>query len=340
MDTSKRIGLMLINTGSPSAPRTAETRVYLRQFLSDPRVIDIAPWARWLLLNLVILPFRPTKSAHAYQQIWTERGSPLIANSRDFAEALKPRLDDVAIEIAMAYGEPSIGAVLRSLVERRVERIVVAPMFPQYASATFGSLLEGVYKTAAELPNVPAITVVRPFYDDPGFLDAWAEVARPELEEFKPDFVLMSYHGLPERQIHKSDPTGQHCLKKTDCCDRFKEANPWCYRAQCLETTKGIAARLGLQPERFRVTFQSKLGRDPWLTPATDQEVVASAKRGVKRLAIVSPAFVADCLETLEELGMRAKEDFLARGGEAFRLVSSLNAHPAWVDAFAGLIGR
>lgn len=340
MNATAKTGIVLINTGSPDAPHVPETRRYLRQFLSDPRVIDISPVGRWFLLNFVILPFRPKESAHAYKTIWTERGSPLIVNSEDFRDALREEFPDAQIEIAMAYGNPSIPDTVKRMVNEGVDRIVVVPMFPQYASATTGSVLECVYKTASELPNVPALVTVAPYYYDEGYLDAWAEVARPQLEAFKPDHVLMSFHGLPERQILKCDPTGEHCLKKPDCCDRYMEANPNCYRAHCLATSRGIAERLGLGPDDFTLCFQSKLGRDPWLAPATDETIVELAKNGVKRLAILSPAFVADCLETIEELGIRGKEDFLENGGEDFVLVSSLNAHPRWVSAMADIIRR
>lgn len=340
MHNCQKTGILLINTGSPSGPTVGETRRYLRQFLSDPRVIDISPLRRWLLLNLVILPFRPKASAHAYQSIWTERGSPLIAYSEDFRDALRAAFPNAHIEIAMAYGSPSIPDTIRSLVDARVSRIVAVPMFPQYASATTGSVLEAVYRVAAREPNVPPITSVAPYYDDPGYLDAWAEVAAPELDQFQPDHVLMSFHGLPERQIYKCDPTQQHCLKRADCCEHYMERNPDCYRAHCVVTARGIADRLSLAPEDYTLCFQSKLGRDPWLTPATDETIEQRARDGVKRLAILSPAFVADCLETLEELGIQGKEDFKAAGGEDFLLVPSLNTHPRWVQAMSDIIAR
>lgn len=338
MPHERKPGVLLMNTGSPDAPETQPTRKYLRQFLSDPRVIDISPAGRWFLLNFIILPFRPKQSAHAYQQIWTENGSPLIVNSEAFRDGLRERLPHTLVEIGMAYGEPSIPRGIDQLIAQGVDRIVAVPMFPQYASATFGSVLEAVYKYLAEKQNVVPLTVVPPFYDDPRFLDAWAEVAEPHLDAFKPDHVLVSYHGLPVRQIYKADPTGEHCLKKPDCCARYLDGNPNCYRAHCIETTRGVAERLGLAPKNYTVVFQSKLGRDPWLEPALDASIPGKANAGVKRLAILSPAFVADCLETLEEIGMRGRDDFLEAGGEEFLLVPSLNAHPAWLDAAAGII--
>jgi protoporphyrin/coproporphyrin ferrochelatase len=337
---AQRDGILLINTGSPDSPEVPDVRRYLKQFLSDPRVIDIAPLARWLLLNLVILPFRPKQSGEAYASIWTDRGSPLILHSEDFRDRLRERLPEALVEIGMAYGRPSIAEGMDSLLAQGAGRIVLAPMFPQYASATVGSVLEFSYKTAAEKPNVPPVSVLPPFYEEPEFLDAWATIARPQLEAFQPDHIVMSYHGLPERQIFKCDPTGSHCLKAADCCDRYLDANPMCYRAHCLATTRGIAERLGMREEDFTLAFQSKLGRDPWLTPATDETIEALAKRGVKRLAVLSPAFVADCIETIEEIGMQAKEAFEENGGEQFLLVTSLNSEPVWADAFTAILRR
>lgn len=337
---SGKTGILLVNTGSPDAPEVPETRRYLRQFLSDPRVIDISPIARWLLLNFVILPRRPKYSSAAYRSIWTDRGSPLIVNSEDLRDGLRLALPDWIIEIGMAYSRPSVPQALDALLEQGAGRIVVAPMFPQYASATVGSVLELTYKTAASKPNVTALSAVAPFYEEPEFLDAWASVARPQLEDFNADHIFFSYHGLPERQILKCDPTGAHCLKQEDCCERYREANPNCYRAHCFATTRGIVERLGLAKDGFTVAFQSKLGRDPWLSPAADKTIVRLAQSGVKRLAILSPAFVADCIETLEELGIRGKKSFLENGGEAFKLVSSLNSDPAWVSGFASILRR
>lgn len=338
--SEKNVGVILLNTGSSDAPKTKETRRYLRQFLSDPRVFDVNPVLRWFLLNFVILPFRPKQSAEAYEQIWTERGSPLLAISEDFRDRLQELLPGAQVEIGMAYGNPSIRHAIEKVRTAGIDRIVLAPMFPQYASATVGSVLDAAYKTASEPMNVPSISAVPPFYDDPGYLDAWAEICRPALDSFKPDKIIMSFHGLPLRQIYKSDPTGQHCLKRGDCCERYLEGNPNCYRAHCMATSKGIIERLGLTEDDYIVAFQSRLGRDPWLEPATDESVRTLAKDGTKRLAVISPAFVADCLETLEELGIRAKEDFIEHGGEEFMLVPSLNSHPSWVRAAANIIRR
>lgn len=340
MHVDEKVGILLLNTGTTAAPRPRETRAYLREFLSDPRVMDVAAFKRWLIVNCFILPFRPRRSAEAHAKIWTDEGSPLLVISRQVRAGLKERLPGPEIELGMRYGQPSIASGFDVLLGRNVERVIVAPLFPQYSSAATGSALECVYKLAAQRWNVPPISVLPPFYDDPGFLDAWVAVSRPVLEDFRPEHILVSYHGLPERQVLKSDPTGNHCLVAPDCCDHAVPANKNCYRAHCIATTRALAERLKLQEGTYTTTFQSRLGSEPWLTPATDQMVSNLAERGVKRLAVVSPAFVADCLETLEEIGIRAKESFLEAGGAAFCLVPCLNSHPAWLDALAAMLQR
>lgn len=337
---NKKTGVILLNTGSAASPHVPDVRVYLRQFLSDPRIIDLPAWQRWIIVNLFVLPFRPKKTGEAYEAIWTERGSPLLAFSEDFCVALQAVMPEAIVKIGMAYGAPSIAQSLDALMAAGVERIIVVPMFPQYASATTGSVVECVYKHCAKQWNVPAISVLPPYFDDAGYLDAWQEVATPALAGFQPDHVLLSYHGLPERQVKKCDPSGTHCLATPDCCAHEVPANRMCYRRHCMETSKALIHRLGLEEGKYSVAFQSRLGRDPWLSPATDETIVRLAKQGVKRLAILSPAFVADCLETLEELGMQGKESFLDHGGEDLLLVPSLNAHPTWVAALRALVAR
>jgi ferrochelatase len=334
-----RRGLLLVNLGTPDAPRTPEVRRYLREFLSDPRVLDLPALGRWALLNLIILPFRPAKSAEAYRKIWRAEGSPLLHHSRALEAGVRALLgSDYEVELAMRYGNPSIPSALARLEARGVSELTVFPLYPQYASSSTGSSLEAIYAQVAKGWNTLPLHAVPAFYDHPGFLDAFAEVGRPVVERVKADHVLFSFHGLPERQIQKSDTSGgQHCLKSPDCCDRIVEANRFCYRAQCFATARGLAQRLGLSPEGYTVTFQSRLGRTPWIKPYTDVVLPELAKKGVKRLAVYCPAFVADCLETLEEIGIRAKEQFLAAGGEALELVPSLNATPAWIKTVADL---
>ncbi len=340
MTPDERVGVLLINTGSTDAPRAPETRTYLRQFLSDPRVLDINPIVRWLLLNLVILRTRPKNSAHAYSQIWTDKGSPLIVISNELMDALKQRMPNVEFAVGMRYGNPSIESAFDQLLSKNIDRLIVAPLFPQYSSAANGSALELVYAIAGQRWNVPPISVLPPCYAEPSFIDSWAAVIQPYLDSFKPDLLLMSYHGLPERHVKKSDKTGAHCIANASCCDAIVDANQHCYRAQCYATSRLLAEKLNLAPEQYSISFQSRLGRDPWIKPPTDEVVPALPKKGVKRLAVICPAFTADCLETLEEIAMRAKSDFLTGGGESFQFIPCLNAHPVWVDALKGLLER
>jgi len=327
-------GLLLINLGTPDAPTTPAVRRYLREFLSDPRVIDINPIGRALLLDLVILPFRPARSAEAYRKVWdATTGSPLLMHSQALAAGVQAKLGaDWQVELAMRYGNPSIASALEKL--RACSRIVVLPLFPQYAASSTATAIARVMELATQSWDVKPIDVVPAFHAEPMFLDAFATVAKPVLAEAKPDHVLFSFHGLPERQIRKSGDA--KCLASPTCCDR--EPPPTCYRAQCFATARGLAERLAITD--YTVCFQSRLGRTPWITPHTDVVVEDIAKTGKKRLAVFCPAFVADCLETLEEIGIRLTEQWKAAGGEALTLVPSLNATPAWIDAVCALAQR
>ncbi|HEU5059265.1 MAG TPA: ferrochelatase [Kofleriaceae bacterium] len=335
-------GLLLVNLGTPDEPTAPAVRRYLRQFLSDPRVLDINPAGRAALLNLVILPRRPAQSAEAYRKIWDPaRGSPLLFHSQDLARLVAERLGSGwKVELAMRYGNPSIESALERLRAGAADQIVVFPLYPQYASSSTGSTLEEVYRLTGARWNTPSIAAVPPFYDHRSFIAAFAAVGRPILERERPDQVLFSFHGLPERHMRKSDESGQHCLTSASCCDRIDGANRNCYRAQCYATARALAAALALDADRWSVSFQSRLGRTPWIRPYTDVVLDELAARGVKRLAVFCPAFVADCLETLEEIGIRARQQFRAAGGEELFLVPSLNSSPAWVDAVVDLARR
>ncbi len=332
--SSPATGLLLINLGTPDAPTTPAVRRYLREFLSDPRVIDINPVGRALLLNLIILPFRPAKSAAAYRKVWgAERGSPLLAHSQDLAAGVQARLGgDWQVELAMRYGTPSIADALERL--RACKRVVVLPLFPQYAASSTATAVARVMELATAGWDVAPLDIVPAFHADPAFADAFAVVARPVLAEFGADHLLFSFHGLPERQIRKSGD--ERCLASASCCDR--DPPPTCYRAQCFATARALADRLAVT--NYTVCFQSRLGRTPWITPHTDVVIEELAKAGVKRLAVMCPAFVADCLETLEEIGIRAKEQWQAAGGDDLVLVPSLNATPAWIEAVCAIAQR
>ncbi len=325
-----------MNLGTPDEPEPAAVRRYLREFLSDPRVLDINPIGRTALLELVILPRRPAQSAAAYKKVWTDRGSPLLFHSIDLTEQVRRRLGaEWQVHLAMRYGSPPISRALEVFRAAEVDRIVVFPLFPQYASSSTGSALEAVYSQTAGAWNVPRLSVIGPFYDHPGFIEACRQVGAPVLAERDPDHVLFSFHGLPERQIRKSDDTGKHCLASDGCCDAIGGANRNCYRAQCYSTARALAAALGLPGEKWTVTFQSRLGRTPWIRPYTDVVIPELARRGERKLVVFCPAFVADCLETLEEIGMRAAEQWREVGGQELTLVPAINSSPAWADAVA-----
>lgn len=333
-------GVLLINLGTPTAPEAGPVRVYLREFLSDPRVLDMNPIGRALLLNLFILPFRPAKSARAYREIWDpQRGSPLMFHSVALTEAVSRELGQgFRVRLAMRYGQPSIAEGLRALQAEGVDRIVVLPLYPQYASSSTGSSMEEVYAQAARLPVVPELIPLRDFYDAPEFLDPAAALARPLLASSQADHVLFSFHGVPERQVTATNLGPAPCRFDDACCAAINTSNRACYRAQSFATARALAERLGLQKDQWSVSFQSRLGRIPWIRPYTDEVVPALAQRGVKRLLVLCPSFTADCLETLEEMGIRGRDDFMKAGGEGYTLVPCVNSDPAWVSGVAGLV--
>lgn len=334
------IGVLAVNLGTPDAPETGPVRRYLREFLSDPRVVDLPALARWLLLHVVILPWRPSQSAAAYRKVWGAGDSPLRLHGRALVAGLSRELgDSFEVALAMRYGRPSVAEVALTLA-RRCQRLVVLPLYPHGASSSTGSTLQEVHRVLGSRWNVPATAVVPPFHADPGFLESWLDLARPALAERRPDHVLFSFHGLPERQVRRADEAGGRCLADAGCCDALGPANARCYRAQCLETARRLAAGLELDEGAWSAAFQSRLGRTPWIGPHTDRVLVELAARGVRRLVVLCPGFVADCLETLEEIGLRGRDAFLAAGGEELHLLPCLNDHPAWIVAAASLVRR
>ena len=331
---SAPIGVLLINTGSPDAPTAAALRPYLRQFLSDPRVLTMPALARWALVNLIIVPFRAPKSAEAYRKVWTPAGSPLVAHARALAAGLEGRLGaGWRVRIGMGVGNPSIAAGLEELAQCR--RIILAPLFPQYASATVGSVLEASFHALAGRQHLPPISTLAPFHADPRYLRAVAEAARPTLDEFQPDRLIYSFHGLPESQVIAAGAEADHrCLSAgMGCC---VPAPPFCYRAQCAATHRALVPMLG----EGELAFQSRLGRARWLGPSLEERIEQAGRDGVRRLAVIAPSFVADCLETLEEIADRGAEQFKAAGGQALRLLPAPNAHPAWIEGLAGILAE
>lgn len=336
-----KTGVLLVNLGTPDRPDVPAVRRYLAEFLADERVLDMHPLARALLLYGVILPFRPKRSAAAYQKVWdAERGSPLLYHSQDLAGALQAALGQgYEVRLAMRYGQPDLPTALEALEAAGCGRLVLVPLYPQYASSSTGSTLERVYDLLKSRPVPPALAVVPDFYDHPGFIGPSAAIAAPLLADFTPDHVLMSFHGLPEHQVKFTDFSGTHCLAASDCCAALTEANRSCYRAQCFATARAVAAALNLPDDRWSVSFQSRLTKVPWIKPYTDLVVPELAERGVRRLAVLCPSFVADCLETLEEIGMGIKAEFEATHADAaLLLIPCVNSDPRWVDGLAGMV--
>ena len=334
-----KTGVLLINLGSPDGPDTTSVRRYLREFLCDARVIDIPPVPRYLLVWGYISIFRSPKSAHAYQKIWTKQGSPLVQAGYDLAKRVQEILGEAYhVRIAMRYQNPSIKNEVKALLDSGVDKVHVLPLYPQYASASTASSVEELMRVVAAENTFPELKLIGDFYDHPGFIASFAEVARKHLANFNADHVLYSYHGLPERQMRATDRTGNHCLKTQECCFKITSVNRFCYRAQCFATTFALQKAMGRTMEDSSLSFQSRLGRATWIQPYTDQELPILVKRGVKRLAVMCPAFVADCLETLEEIQIRAAEDWKALGGEALTLIPSLNTEESWCRTVAEMV--
>lgn len=319
-------GLLLINLGTPASPNVKAVRRYLREFLSDSRVIDLPTPFRYLLLYAFILPFRPKISAKAYQFIWTSEGSPLLVNSQRLIEKLSQKLGaSYQIAFGMRYGEPSIATALTTL--SNCEEITVLPLYPQYSSAATGSSIEKLLSLISQQNSHPTLTVIRDFYQHPGFIAAQADLIRPYLARH--DHLLLSYHGIPERHIRK---TGCESVCQ-DRCPPISSANQTCYKAQCQQTSDALAKTLGLAKNQYSAAFQSRLGKTPWIKPYTDELLPKLAQQGIKNLAVACPSFVADCLETLEEIGFQAKEQWRQLGGEQLTLIPCLNDSKRWVKA-------
>jgi ferrochelatase len=330
-------GVLLVNLGSPGSPSVADARRYLRQFLMDGRVLDVNWLVRFCIVHFAILPSRPKQSAEAYHKIWTPAGSPLVVTSRNVQAKLQQRVS-VPVELAMRYQNPSIPDAVRSLARKGVEEVLLIALFPHYAMSSFETAVQRVKEVAAALAPRMRVQVQPPYFEEPDYIAALAGSAQEHLQ--RPyDHLLFSFHGVPERQIRKSDPTGRHCLAVENCCATASPAHATCYRAQCFKTVAAFVQRAGVPDGKYSIAFQSRLGRDPWLKPCTDHELSRLAQRGIKSLLVICPAFVSDCLETLEEIGLRGRETFLGAGGTDFTLIPCLNEHPLWLEALAKMVG-
>lgn len=330
-------GVLLVNLGTPDSTSTGDVRKYLREFLMDGRVIDIDWWKRFLLVNMIIAPFRAPKSAKEYKKVWTDEGSPLLVYGQRVYKMLQESLgSEYKVALGMRYQSPSLAGALQELKEEQVDQIIVIPLFPQYASATTGSIYEEVMDQVKKWQLFPAIQFIDTFATLPEMIDIFARKGQKHLDEGNYDHILFSYHGLPERQLKKAD---KQCLTG-DCCGTYHKGNRLCYRAQCYATSRALAENMNLAEDQYTVTFQSRLGRDPWIQPYTDQTLDDLAKKGAKKILAFSPAFVADCLETVVEIGQEYNHDFQEKGGEKIQLVESLNDDPAWVEALVGLVKK
>ncbi len=337
-----KTAVVLLNVGTPDAPTTGAVRRFLREFLSDARVLDIPALGRWLLLHLVILPLRPRRSAAQYRKVWTDEGSPLLVHARALARGLQARLPDVTVITAMRYGNPSMRAMADDIVRAGADHVVLVPMFPQHASASTGTALQRAFAELGKMARVPNVSVVPEMFDDDSFIDAVCARFDDVTRGISYDHVLFSYHGLPVRQVQRVAAPGHTCAGTADasCCDALSSNNASCYRAQAMATTRLVAAQLGLGAAAHSTAFQSRLGRAQWLLPNTEDAIEQLVKGGVKDLVVLCPSFVADCLETVEEIGVRAREQFTRLGGRTLTLVPCINAHPLWVEGLARLVQR
>ena len=340
---SKR-AIFLVNLGSPDSPEVPDVRRYLQEFLGDPRVIDRPRnrFLRSLLVNRIIIPKRVENSAHAYASIWTEAGSPLIVKSCLLREKLATALgDECWVYLAMRYGWPFIDVALDQMVKDGVEHVLLFPQYPHFAKSSWETVTAAVHDEAERLGLTERLRIdcVEPFYKDADYINALAESARPWLAQ-PHDHVLISFHGIPERHVREADASGGHCLRSADCCEGDSPAHATCYRAQGLRTARLFAERAGIAPGKWSVSYQSRLAGEPWLRPFTDETLAAFPARGVKRLLVLSPAFVTDCLETLEELSVAGKKTFLDAGGEFFQQIPCLNDQQVYVDFLAGRVRK
>ena len=321
---SDKIGVLLTNLGTPDAPQKMALKRYLKEFLSDPRVVEVPRLLWWMILNLVILNIRPKRSAKAYASVWTDKGSPLMFHTRDQADGVRAKLqqtygDDIVVEFAMRYGSPAMHDVMDTMFQAGVRKLLVLPLYPQYCASTSGSTFDMVAKDFTQRRWIPELRFINHYHDDPGYIQAVADSIRAHWQTHgRADKLLLSYHGIPKRYLTNGDP----------------------YHCECFKTSRLIAQNLGLEPSQYATTFQSRFGREEWLQPYTDATLKALPAQGIKSVQVVCPGFSADCLETIEEIGEENREYFMHAGGESYQYISALNAQPAHIDALAALITK
>ncbi len=333
-------GVLLVNLGSPKSTNPKDVKKYLDEFLMDERVIDVPFWLRSFIVRGIILNTRPKKSAAAYQKIWWKEGSPLIVLSERLQNKVQHETD-IPVALAMRYGNPSIKSGLQELYDKGVKDVLLIPLYPQFAMATTETILVKAEELRKEFFSDMKITDIPAFYNQPEYVKALSNSIKDYLSDKDYDHIMFSYHGVPERHIRKSDITKSHCKIDGSCCNTPSKAHEFCYRHQCFQTTKNVVKELGLNDENVTTTFQSRLGVDPWLQPYTDRTLVKKAEKdGIKKLAIVTPAFVSDCLETLEEIAMEGKHEFIEAGGEEFYTVPCINDNDEWVNVLVGWINN
>jgi ferrochelatase len=328
--------VLLVNLGSPDSTSVPDVRRYLQEFLGDDRVID-KPGSAFLRSLIVkrIIAKRAANSAHAYEQIWTKEGSPLIVISKNVQQKLAATLGlATPVYLAMRYGSPSIASVLEQIAADGVDELLLFPQYPHYATSSWETVVVKVFAEAGRVAPRLRVSIVQPFYADDDFIEALHTATAPYLQQ-PHDYVLFSYHGIPERHLRQADTSHAHCLTARDCCSTCTPIHATCYRAQCFATTRALVARAQIAADKHSISFQSRLGREPWLSPYTDHELPRLAREGRKRMLVLCPAFVADCLETIEEIRVEAKELFLGAGGETFQQIPCLNDHPSYIDFLA-----
>ena len=327
--------IILLNLGTPAEPTAKGLRDFYRYFFSDPYVFDFNPVARWILRNLIILPFRAPRIAKDYAQIWTEHGSPLKVYADRLQSSVQEKFEEsgesVIVESGMAYSQPYIWDVMRELQSSDVTEILLLPMFPQYSTATTASIFDQVSKAAKKWDQEPSLVFVNDLFQEPAFIRAWVNVITKNLKVAEVDHVVFSFHGVPEKTIKKFD--AENVCEFGNCCNAITSSNRYCYRAQCVQTTEGIVAALGWKNVSYSVAFQSRFGPLPWLQPYLDEHMKGLIEKGEKNIAVVTPSFISDCLETLFEIGEEYKHQFLESGGESFHLVPNLNDDEVWFSS-------